>query len=206
MGRIYSKVPVWQESSKHCTETAQNAPKPPIPIANHALHEAITKWMTSLQCVIRTVAFSMGIDVPDIDFVIHLGSPDNNLSYWQQAGRCEQDGHSCTALLYRYPWSFILGGTAESMRELIDKAKNGESCLYHQILQELTLPQMGNTTSTNARAALCANPLSGLSDSYHDSVDLRLVPCVNWKANLPNCPPPPPPSRENAKRKGLSDI
>ena len=109
---------------------------------NHA-----TTPQSPLRCVIATVAFGMGIDVPDIDIFIHWGPPDNILSYWQEVGRCGRDGRPCRALMYRYPRSVIVGRTEECMRQMIEKVERGGTCLRKQILRELTLPQMTNTIS-----------------------------------------------------------
>ena len=33
----------------------------------------------------------MDINLPNVDLVIHMGSPKNVLSYWQDLGRCARD-------------------------------------------------------------------------------------------------------------------
>ncbi len=53
-----------------------------------------------LRLMISTIAFSMGMDVPDIRHVIHWGPSDDFESYMQETGRGGRDGETCSATLF----------------------------------------------------------------------------------------------------------
>ena len=84
----------------------------------HRVQEAFLR--DDLQIVVATVAFGMGIDKPNVRFVVHYDLPRNIESYYQETGRAGRDGLPSEALLLFGYGDIAIG------RGLIESGSNAE--------------------------------------------------------------------------------
>lgn len=115
------------------------------------------KW----KCVVSTNALGMGIDKPDIRFIIHTQMPASPIHYYQEIGRAGRDGKPTRILLFYndsidsesglatdslLPTSFI-----ECARPTITKYQKVIELLKEEPLSEREVMRRANLKQTQAR-------------------------------------------------------
>lgn len=104
------------------------------------------------KCVISTNALGMGIDKPDIRFIIHTQIPQSPIHYYQEIGRAGRDGETSFIILFynpedkSLPEAFIEGG-----RPAIKKYEKVLYAIKEELLGERELMKKTNLKQNQIR-------------------------------------------------------
>ena len=102
-----------------------------------------------IQIICATIAFGMGIDKPNIRFVIHYNMPKNIEAYYQEIGRGGRDGYPAEAYLF-HSW-----GDYVKLKRFIDE---GEAKMAFKKVQTAKLERIWEfSTSSDCRTNLVLN-------------------------------------------------
>jgi len=125
--------------------------------------------------MVATIAFGMGIDKPDVRFVVHLDLPKSIEAYYQETGRAGRDGEASTALLL-YGLEDVV-----KLRQMMSNSEGDEAFKRHE--QQRLNAMLGLCEITSCRRQVLLRYFGDELPEPCGNCDNCILPPETWDAS-----------------------
>ncbi len=122
--------------------------------------------------VVATIAFGMGIDKPDVRFIVHLDLPKSLEAYYQETGRAGRDGEPATAWMVYGLQDVIM------LRQMMDASQGSES--FKRIERARLDAMLGLCEISSCRRQALLHYFGEQAPDHCGNCDACLTPAPTW--------------------------